>query len=143
MKSRDQILLEQAYDQITLVEESNWKGALTAAAIGLGAIGIGALDTSNNLGKSHQSKNQNVSKTWISPDWNEGNTGKALPEYSRSQGIKRGKEIARQMGYNQISSIEYEFNVPSSINGRNTSKYLTSLEVKLIQFARNMGQANR
>ena len=143
MKSRDQILLEQAYEHITLVEESNWKGALTAAAIGLGAMGIGALGTSNDSAKSSHSKTQNVSKTWVSPDWNKGSTGKTLPEYSRSQGIKRGKEIARQMGYNQISSITYEFNVPSSINGRNTSKYLTSLEVKLIQFSRNTAQDER
>jgi hypothetical protein len=33
MKSKDQILLEQTYEDILLDEKINWKGALTAAAI--------------------------------------------------------------------------------------------------------------
>lgn len=33
MKNKDQILLEQAYEDILLNEKINWKGALTAAAM--------------------------------------------------------------------------------------------------------------
>lgn len=44
MKNKDQILLEQAYQDILLDEKINWKGALTAAAMAAATL-LGASST--------------------------------------------------------------------------------------------------
>jgi hypothetical protein len=59
MKSKDQQLLEEAYEDIFLDEKINWKGALTAAAMTaatlLGGAGTAKADTpSQSLEQSHK-----------------------------------------------------------------------------------------
>jgi hypothetical protein len=61
MKTKDTLLLEQAYEEVLLDEKINWKGALTAAAMAaLQLIGTGnakAADTSAPVTGIEQTKN--------------------------------------------------------------------------------------
>jgi len=67
MKKRDQILMEQAYQQvvsskIVIDEKISWKGAVAGAALGLGAMAGNSHAADSDIRSAHSDKTEMTSK---------------------------------------------------------------------------------
>ena len=80
------------------------------------------------------------SKTWTSPDAHEYDEGESMMQpYTREQSASRVKEIAKQLGLN-TNNIKYQLqgSIPTSINGQDVTKFLTSDEKEMVNAAKQI-----